>query len=92
MKGFAQALGGTACKNNHAARLFLLPRGQTAQERNGAVFGVVAHRTGVNQGNIGFVQVFGILRPARCQMRKHFVGVGHVHLAAVGLNKYFGHR
>ena len=81
----------------HAAQhtynqLSLPPQGvQRLQPSVNLLLGIVAHRTGVQQHAVGLVDAVADLVARHLHHAGHHLRVGHVHLAAVGLNKQFFH-
>ena len=79
-------LGHAAQHADHHAAAPLLLLTEHVEAAQHALLGIVAHRTGIDQDQVGLVE-----RPARpvagfLQDRKNDLAVVHVHLAAVGLD------
>lgn len=53
------------------------------------MFGVFPHGAGIYQNDVRLLGRLGLLGPACPQVVEHFVGVGQIHLATKGLQKYF---
>ena len=72
-----------------------LPRGFVLRQGTGsaahALDGALAHCAGVDENDVGAGRIVGARVPGPLEQAEHHVGVGHVHLAAVGFDVNRGH-
>ena len=83
-QGRTQALGHAPHHAQHAPRP--LEPLQDAQAPEHALLGVVPHGAGVHEHHVRVRRVVGAHVPLWAEQSQHELGVGHVHLAAVGLD------
>ena len=83
---FLQALGHTADNADDQAALPLVAVGvQLVKARENLLFSIVAHRARVDENSIGLIDRLARLITCHLHYRGHHFAVGHIHLAAVGL-------
>jgi hypothetical protein len=59
---------------------------QLAHAADHPLLGVLTHRAGVHQHDVGLGRIVGASVARAAEDTEHQLGVGHVHLAAVGLD------
>ncbi len=74
---------------DHQIRVFLFKRLERAEAAVGLVLGGLAHDAGVQNDDIRLLSGFGVGIAQMLERRPHALGIGHVHLAALGPNMIF---
>ena len=82
-------LGHAAQDAHNEVRPLLLERMEELQAVQYLLLGVVADGAGVHEHRVGLVQRFSHIVPCHLHHRGNHFTVGHVHLAAVRLDKQF---
>jgi hypothetical protein len=88
----AQVLGHAARDAQDHALAGVLVLGQHAGAAAHALDRALSHRAGVDENHVGPGRILGARVPGLRQQAEHHVGVGHIHLAAIGFNVNRGHR
>ncbi len=85
-QAFPFLLGQAAGESEHQPRIVFLERPHFAEQGKYFLFGFLPHGTGVDENQVGFFPVLGPLVPGMKQEKFHAVGIGHIHLAAEGID------